>query len=165
MTPADRLVSVLEPVSERLFAIPEAEADRRPEPDRWSKKEILGHLIDSASNNHHRIVRALLEPGVAFPGYEQDGWIRTQAYRSESWSDLVNLWLALNRHLAHIIRAIPEPALAHECVVGSKPSIPLTSLIEGYLDHLQHHLQQVLDGLKPNTTTDRVSVSSPVNRT
>jgi len=143
---ADRLAAILESVPQRLAAIPDAEAELQPAPGRWSKKEILGHLIDSASNNHQRIVRALLAQRIDFPAYEQESWVALQGYVTEAWSDLVNLWLLLNRHLLHVIRTIPETAFSHECAVGGKAPMPLPVLIAGYLEHLDHHLDQVLGG-------------------
>jgi hypothetical protein len=140
---AGRLAATLESVPHRLAAIPDAEAALQPVPGRWSKKEILGHLIDSASNNHQRIVRNLIAPRIEFPTYEQESWVSAQGYADEPWPDLVNLWLSLNRHLLHIIQTIPEAALAHECALGGKPPMPLAAIIAGYLDHLDHHLDQV----------------------
>jgi hypothetical protein len=84
----------------KLRALPESETAHRPSPDRWSKKKILGHLIDSACNNHQRFVRAQLEGGLTFPGYEQEGWVRCQGYGTADWPLLVELWAAYNRHLA-----------------------------------------------------------------
>ena len=140
---AGRLAAILESVPARLGAIPEAEAGHRPAPGHWSRKEILGHLIDSAANNHQRIVRARLTPRLDFPGYEQESWVASQSYASEPWRDLVELWVTLNRHLLHIIRAVPEAALAHQCVIGGKPPVTLAALIDGYRQHLEHHLDQL----------------------
>jgi hypothetical protein len=142
----DRLAAILQAVLPRLQAIPDGEAARAPAPGCWSKKEILGHLIDSASNNHQRIVRTLLAPRADFPAYEQETWVSVQGYAAEDWPSLVNLWMAVNRHLLHIIRTIPESARSHECAVGRKPPMALSALIVGYLDHLDHHLDQVLGG-------------------
>jgi len=141
---ADRLTAVLQSVPQRLGEIPDAEASREPGPGRWSKKEILGHLIDSAANNHQRIVRTLIEPGIDFPAYRQESWVSVQGYGTEAWADIVYLWLLLNRHLLHIIRTIPESGFSHECAVGGKPPMALAILIAGYMDHLDHHLGQVL---------------------
>ena len=129
---SNRLTAVLQSVPQRLGEIPDAEASREPGPGRWSKKQVLGHLIDSASNNHQRIVRALIEPGIDFPAYQQEAWVSVQDYSTEAWADIVHLWLLLNRHLLHIIRTISESGLS------------LAILIAGYLDHLDHHLDQML---------------------
>ena len=135
--------ALLESVPPRLADIPDAEASRRREPGRWSKKEILGHLIDSAANNHQRFVRAQLTPRLEFPNYEQESWVAAQSYATEPWPDLVNLWLHLNRHLLHIVQSMPPSVLAHECVIGGKPAVPLEALVADYLSHMEHHLNQV----------------------
>ncbi|MEO8371976.1 MAG: DinB family protein, partial [Candidatus Solibacter sp.] len=89
----------LSTVPKRLVDISEAEAAAKPDPAQWSKKELLGHLIDSAANNHQRFVRAQQENPYDGQRYEQDFWVASQAYATEPWADLVNLWLLYNRHL------------------------------------------------------------------
>lgn len=81
---------------------PEASAVK-PHPDKWSKKEIIGHMIDSASNNHQRFVRSQFQEDMVFAGYQQNDWVHVQAYQSRSWSELIELWAAYNLQLAHII--------------------------------------------------------------
>jgi hypothetical protein len=142
---SERLAQLLHTWPPHLASIPDDEASRAPAPGRWSKKQILGHVIDSASNNHQRFVRALIAPRLEFPTYEQESWVAVQSYAIESWSDLVNLWLLLNRHLLHIIRNVPEDCLSRPCVIGEKGAIPLSAVIDGYLDHLEHHLAQILE--------------------
>jgi hypothetical protein len=142
---ADALAAILQSVPARLGAISDSAAACRSTPGHWSKKEILGHLIDSATNNHQRFVRAQLVPRLDFPGYEQASWVRSQAYATEPWPDLVNLWLLLNRHLLHVIRSMPEAAFSHEIAIGGKPPLTLSALIADYLSHLNHHLDQVLN--------------------
>jgi len=150
MEAANRLARILGSVPPRLVNISDAEAARSARgpsaPGRWSKKEILGHLIDSAGNNHQRFVRAQLAPRLEFPNYEQEGWVAAQSYATESWPDLVNLWLLLNRHLLHIIQAMPDTSLLRECVIGGKAPVALSALIEDYLAHLEHHLDQIFTG-------------------
>lgn len=138
-----RLAGVLSQAAPRLQQIGEELASRRPGEGKWSKKEILGHLIDSASNNHQRWVRAQLAPSIEFPAYEQDGWVRVQAYQAESWASLVELWLGLNRHLVHFIETMPAESLEHRCSIGGRAPIPLGSLIDDYAGHLEHHLAQI----------------------
>ena len=126
-----------------LRAIPEAEAALKPGPEKWSKKEILGHLIDSAANNHQRFVRAQLQDELTFPKYEQEGWARCQDYASADWSLLIELWSAYNRHLAWVIERIPPAKLAMPVqIVGYEPCT-LGFLVEDYVVHLDHHLGQL----------------------
>ena len=139
-----RLTRILEAATGGLADLSADEVSHRPAPDHWSRKEILGHLIDSAGNNLQRIVRTRIGGGLEFPGYEQESWVRVQAYPTESWPDLVNLWLLLNRHLLHIIRAVPPADLSLACAIGGQPPIPLSALIDSYVDHLEHHLESIL---------------------
>ena len=139
-----RLEELLQTVPRRLADIPDDIAARKPAPNRWSKKEILGHLIDSAANNHQRFVRAQSAPLLEFPEYEQEFWVATQAYAAEPWPDLVNVWLLLNRHLLRVVKAMPAAVLSHECVIGGHPAVTLEALAADYLRHVDHHLAQLL---------------------
>ena len=135
---------VVEETEKRLSAITEQESTTRSGDGKWSRKEVLGHLIDSASNNHQRFVRAQLDGALNFPGYQQDGWNRTQQYQSEPWTNLVKLWASYNRHLAHMIAVMPDDAGPHTCVIGGKAPVTLQFLVTDYLVHLEHHLEQIL---------------------
>lgn len=141
---AVRLQQVLETAPARLVRIGDDEA-ARPREGGWSKKQILGHLIDSAGNNHQRFVRAQFTERLEFPPYSQDAWVNAQSYATEPWPDLVNLWLLLNRHLVHIMRHAPEEALPHTCSLGGKDPVTLAFLMEDYVRHLQHHLEQIFE--------------------
>ena len=129
--------------SEHLFKMSEAEASVRRADDAWSPKEILGHLIDSASNNHQRFVRAQLQESLEMPGYEQDGWIRVQRYSTERWSEIITLWQAYNRHLSHVIAAMNPGSLKKVCQIGEYDPATLEFLVIDYVDHMRHHLKQI----------------------
>lgn len=116
----------------------------RPSGVGWSQREELGHLLDSAVNNHARIVRAALEPAYEGPGYEQEGWVAVHRYREIPWTELVELWRAHNRILLPLIAGIPEAKLATPCMVGSSPPVTLGFLIDDYVLHMQHHVDNVL---------------------
>lgn len=133
-------------MASQLHAMPEEEVARKPAPDKWSKKEILGHLIDSACNNHQRFVRAQLEPELVAPAYEQDGWVRAQGYGMGEWHRLVEFWSFYNQHLADVIARFPADKLATPCRIGSYPVMTLADLAEDYVRHLDHHLGQLLRG-------------------
>ncbi|VTS07588.1 Uncharacterized protein OS=Deinococcus phoenicis GN=DEIPH_ctg004orf0104 PE=4 SV=1: DinB_2 [Tuwongella immobilis] len=134
-----------------LRAMPEAEVAHKPAHDRWSKKEIVGHLIDSACNNHQRFVRAQLEGGLTFPGYEQEGWARCQGYAAADWELLVELWAAYNRHLAEVIGRLPDSAPSIECRIGESGPVSLAWLAEDYVRHLDHHLTQLARSVPQDT--------------
>jgi hypothetical protein len=139
-----RLEELLKTVPPRLVDFSDDAVTRKPAPNRWSKKEILGHLIDSAANYHQRFVRAQSAGRLEFPPYEQEFWVAAQSYATESWPDLVNLWLLLNRHLLHVMKAMPPAVLSHELVIGGRPAVTLEALAGGYLNHVDHHLTQLL---------------------
>jgi hypothetical protein len=140
-----RFEELLNTVPVRLAGFTEEAAAWKPASDRWSKKEILGHLIDSAANNHQRFVRAQGIARVELPTYEQEFWVATQAYATEPWPDLVSLWLLFNRHLLHVVKAMPAAALSNELVIGGRPAVTLEALIVDYLRHLDNHVAQLLD--------------------
>ena len=138
---AGELLGVVEAASESLRRIGDPEASLKNGPDNWSKKEILGHLLDSAVNNHHRFVRAQQGEELTFPGYAQEHWVSSQRYAERPWPELVDLWRLYNRHLAHIISLIPEEKLAVICVIGTNEPVSLGYLVEDYVVHMRHHLQ------------------------
>ncbi len=115
----------------------------------WSRKQLLGHLIDSASNNHQRFVRASLQDSLEFPAYDQDGWQRIQAVQDAPWQTLLALWANYNRFLAHLIMQLPADKLDVPCRIGSDQPVTLRFLAVDYLHHLTHHLDQI--GLKASS--------------
>ena len=138
------LESLLALAIPRLLALSETECSFHPAPDKWSKKEILGHLIDSASNNHQRFVRAQLSSEIRLPSYEQEDWVRTQAYQTESWENLVQLWKAFNLHLLHLGAEIPGERLNSMCFIGTDEPVTLEFIFTDYVSHVKHHLQQII---------------------
>src|SRR6266404_865845 len=122
---------------------PEAERSKPPLSGGWSRKQVLGHLIDSASNNQQRFVRAALQTSLDVPGYDQDGCVRVQAVGEADWTLLVSLWAGYNRYLAHGIAHQPASKLETLCRIGSDEPVTLRFLAEDYLRHLLHHLGQI----------------------
>jgi hypothetical protein len=109
----------------------------------WSRRQVMGHLIDSASNNHQRFVRASLTDSLEFPAYDQNGWARVQAAEEADWSLVVALWASYNRYLAHVIAHLPPAKLEVPCRIGENEPVTLQFLAEDYLAHMVHHLQQI----------------------
>ncbi|HEX4951073.1 MAG TPA: DinB family protein [Blastocatellia bacterium] len=128
----------------QLSKIPEADSSQIPAPGKWSKKQILGHLLDSASNNHQRFVRVQHTDGLQMPRYEQEQWVASQNYQGETWNELLAFWKSYNQHLLHVIAQIPEEKLAHTVRIGDGAPVTLGFLIEDYVAHLQQHLKQIL---------------------
>ncbi len=140
----------------KLLEVTEKVASERPSPAKWSKKEILGHLMDSASTNHQRFVRAQFTNNLIFEGYVQDDWVKVQDYQNRDWSDLIELWYRYNMHLADIIANIPASILEKKRtkhslnkiafkIVPKEMPTTLYYFISDYIVHLEHHLRQILD--------------------
>ncbi|MDQ6829090.1 MAG: DinB family protein [Gemmatimonadota bacterium] len=137
-----------------LLAMPEDWASAEPSPGKWSPKEIVGHLIDSAANNHARFVRAQSEPDLICATYDQERWVQTQRYRDAVWPELIALWRAYNEHIAHVIDSADPTERARErrshnfhkiawrTVPAGTPAT-LDYLMRDYVGHLQHHLRQI----------------------
>lgn len=140
---SEQLLRVVESAETRLRKISEPESTEPVLPGGWSRKQVLGHLIDSASNNHQRFVRAALQPSLEFPRYDQDGNIRVQAPQEADWSLLVSLWVTYNRYLAHIIARLPASKLETVCRIGPGEPVTLHFLAKDYVTHLLHHLNQI----------------------
>lgn len=151
---AERLRSDVSEAAPLLLALSSAAAKRRPAPGKWSPQEILGHLIDSASNNHQRFVRARFQDDLVFPGYAQDDWVAAQGWQERPWSEIVELWRLYNLHLAHLIESTPAALAArrvarhnlHERAwraIGASEPATLAWFQEDYVLHLEHHLAQV----------------------
>lgn len=136
------LRNTLESALPRLREISEEAAGAPREPGKWSRKQILGHLIDSAMNNQQRFVRLQLEPTLHLPGYEQEGWVAVQRYNERNWNDLISLWTAVNQHIAHEMAHIQQDALAH---IWKRETEDLTLgfIAEDYIAHIEHHLRQI----------------------
>jgi hypothetical protein len=151
---AEALRRTVNGASAALSARSADEAARRPGPGKWSPKEIIGHLVDSATNNHQRFVRAQLQDDLIFPGYAQDAWVALQRYQDAPWMDLVALWREYNLHIARVMEAIPEEdrlrprgrhnlhELAWEPIPADRPAT-LDYFMRDYVGHLHHHLRQV----------------------
>jgi hypothetical protein len=141
---ARELDATLDAALAKLGAIGEARAGEPLAPGKWSRKQVIGHLVDSASNNAQRFVRAQLAPSLTFPGYAQEEWVATQAYQERPWTELLTLWTALNRHVAHVLAHVDPRALETPCTIGGGEPVTLAFVAEDYLRHLRHHLAQVL---------------------
>lgn len=141
--------------ADRLLALSDDDASARPSPGKWSRKEIIGHLIDSASNNHGRFVRAQMQDDLVFQGYDQDAWVSMQRYQERPWADLVRLWQAFNHHIATVMETadryeMTRPRARHNLdqlawrTVSPMQSTTLEYFMRDYVDHLKHHLGQAL---------------------
>jgi DinB superfamily len=133
----------------RLLALSEGRAAEKPFPEKWSLKEILGHLVDSAVNNHQRIVRMQERHDIGAFTYGQQHWVASQQYQQRPWEELVELWYQFNGHLAHVIARIDPETLAHTCDMGYAAPATLKFVVEDYVRHARHHVDQILSDSDP----------------
>lgn len=136
------ILSIVESLPTQLKAIPASKFNEKPG-NKWSKKEILGHLVDSATVNTQRLIRGQVEDRPQIY-YEQDEWVSIQAYQQYNDDSLITLWESLNRHLVHVASNIPEKNLQRTCVMKNGQPVSLAFLIEDYIVHLQHHIKQII---------------------
>jgi len=139
----DRLELICNVIPALLAVIDDKAFSEKPNPEKWSRKEIMGHLIDSAANNHQRFVRAQFEERPRIT-YDQENWNRFNYYQQISTKQIISLWTAYNKQLVELMRRIPVEHLDRECEVGDK-IVTLEFLIQDYVKHLEHHLNQVIN--------------------
>jgi hypothetical protein len=142
LTAYSRLKEILEKIPANLNSINEEEAQQKLNPKKWSKKEILGHLIDSASNNHHRFVRLQIDNGITLPKYKQDEWVMVEHWQQREWKEIIALWKLYNEHLLHIFQYMDETKLSNNLTLGDA-NYTLQFLIDDYVDHMEHHFRQI----------------------
>jgi len=160
MDTAHKLASRLNLLLEEYFLkLVESDEDLmafQPPDGSWSGKEVMGHLIDSAANNHLRFVNGQSAGDLVFSGYDQDAWVERQRYCDCNWRDIINLWHLYNRHLVHVILNIPAEVINHRHAshnldqIGFRPvntrrHISLADVVEDYIEHLEYHLAALVD--------------------
>src|SRR5882757_2293218 len=152
--PHERLRAAIAEAFPRLSAISDSDAATPPASGKWSPKEVIGHLIDSASNNHQRFVRANFTDDLLFPGYDQEKWVALGHYFEAPWSSLITLWREFNLQIARVMEATPDsvrdqPRTRHNLHQLAWHSVPedqpatLGYFMSDYVDHLEHHLRQI----------------------
>jgi hypothetical protein len=137
------LRELLQHVPGRLEKLSKEAVESKPTPSAWSPKEELGHLLDSAANNHQRIVRAQLQDNPAMPGYEQNRWVAIHAYQRRDWKELIEVWQALNRQLLAAAEAVPDSAWSRTLTVAGSEPLTLQFVFEDYVVHMLHHLKHI----------------------
>ncbi|TDQ08881.1 DinB family protein [Pedobacter metabolipauper] len=140
----ERLQSLCDNIPGLLLEIDENTFSMKPNPEKWSKKEIIGHLIDSATNNHHRFVRGQFEETPAIT-YDQNKWNQGNYYQLINSTQIISFWEAYNRQLLELINHLPKEKLNHNINVGTENNPTIGFLIDDYVQHLEHHLKQVLE--------------------
>jgi len=146
----ERFAYLCRAVPTLLYDIPATDFDSKPAEEKWSKKEILGHLIDSATNNHHRFIRAQFE-NVPQITYDQNSWNKFNYYQQIDVSQLIQFWTFYNLQLLKLFTLMPLSSLKKECNTGGSENVTIEWLIIDYVSHLEHHLAQILGtGIEKN---------------
>ena len=115
----------------------------RPRPAKWARKEILGHLIDSACNNQQKFVRMKQQAHLDFPGYAQDDWVDLQNWADADWSKMITLWEVYNDHIAYLIENVEEEFLDNTITIEGAGPFRLGFIMPDYVEHLKHHVKQI----------------------
>ena len=155
MNSKQTLGDLIDRLPDRLRAMPADKIEHKPAPNTWSAKEELGHLLDSAANNHQRIVRTQLEEKPAMPGYDGDAWVVLHRYQQRDWETLIGLWAALNRQLLAAAEAVPDSAWSRTCTIADSAPLTLKFVFDDYVRHMLHHLRHMgveVDDLTPART-------------
>ena len=137
------LTQTIERELPNLRALDEQRASTPRGPGKWSPKEELGHLIDSAANNHMRFARGAMQPEVRDPGYAQEEWVRLHGYSEMRWESIVNFWFEYNTFLTRLVERIGPDRLTISCFIGGNAPVTLEFVIEDYILHMQHHIDQL----------------------
>lgn len=140
---ASEIESLIESWRAKLHEQDAETAHAKPAPDRWSISEVVGHLVDSACNNHQRFVRAQHCSDLVFPKYEQNEWVAAAGYHQGDWGSLVELWYHYNRLIAVLIRNMRESSLSTPCTITPYETCTLGYLVTDYLEHMKHHLAKI----------------------
>jgi len=152
------LRTLLNQLPGRLQALPSNRVEPKSAPNAWSAKEELGHLLDSAANNHQRIVRAQLEERPAMPNYDGDAWVELHRYQQRDWHSLIELWTSLNRQLLAAAEAADDAAWSRTLTIGDSQPLTLQFVFDDYLKHMVGHLRhigvQVDDLAKPAASSN-----------
>jgi hypothetical protein len=162
MRSSDLLTEIVAESFPSLAALTDEEASRAPAPGKWCPKQIVGHLVDSACNNHSRFVRAQFSDELHFPGYRQEEWVAAQRYDAADWKELLALWRSYNLHIARIVGAMPDEELhkarprdgldpaSWSAVLGNDP-VTLDHFVVDYVQHLERHLTQIVRDYVPRS--------------
>lgn len=139
----ERLEQLCRIIPPLVLEISEKEFRSKPAPGNWSKQEILGHLIDSATNNHQRFIRVQFEE-VPYIRYDQDQWVKHNHYNELPMKHVVDLWSLYHKHLLEVMKRIPAENLSRFCNTGGENPDRLEFLVNDYVVHQEHHLKQII---------------------
>lgn len=130
---------------EKLTNLPNETISNKRNKQNRTIKQILGHLIDSASNNHQRMIRLQYNDKLQFPDYQQDNdlWIALQDYQNADWITIIQLWKYYNLHMIQVIKSVDQSKLDNSWQSFEDITVTLQQMIEGYLAHIDLHLNEI----------------------
>jgi len=141
----DGILRYIDTWEQKLIELPvETITEKRNKQNR-TIKQILGHLIDSAANNHQRMIRLQYNEKLTFPDYQQDNdlWIALQDYQHADWNTTVQLWKYYNLHMIQVIKSVDQSKLSNSWQSFEDITVTLQQMIEGYLGHIELHLNEI----------------------
>ncbi len=145
---SENLSTLISAWEAKLAALPEGTITNRKNSQNRSIRQIVGHMVDSATNNTHRLVHMHYQKSpVNYPDYanlgNNDRWIAIQNFQEEDWGELVRLWAAVNRHMVHLIRHVDESKLNQHWISALKERVTLREMIADYPRHFKLHLNEI----------------------
>lgn len=144
---ANELKRIIADMVPRLREIDDPEFAIRPRPKKWSRKEVLGHLIDSAGNNQQKFVRMMENESLEFVGYHQDEWVDLQRWSDADWGNMVSFWESYNLHIAWLMETVDPKYLGNQITIEGHGPFKLEFIMSDYVEHLKHHLNQIFPEL------------------
>jgi hypothetical protein len=138
------LREIIDGYSRKIAAIPDREFSAKPVANKWSKKEVVGHLIDSAQNNLRRFITAQYEATPPFIVYQQDFWVDSNQYQAMDRHDIVQLWRLLNERICVVLENMPDANYTKQSNTGTLHT--LEWLAADYVKHMKHHINQIISG-------------------
>jgi len=133
----------IEAVHAALLAVPVELADTPWRLGGWTRKQIVGHMLDSATNNRQRVVRASIHGSFTGPDYAQAAWVAAHGYAELPWTTLLHWWEVEHEILAAAVDHVPEGQLDVICKIGENAPVTLRFVIEDYFRHQRWHLAQL----------------------
>lgn len=134
--------------STAFTALQEEDFATKPNPEKWSKKEIVGHLIDSAQNNLRRFIVGQYETNPPHIVYDQNFWVKVNNYQNMTSMDVIVMWMLVNFRISEVLENMPEENYSKQCNTGKgEPQLyTLEWLASDYVKHMKHHINQIIPG-------------------
>ena len=139
------ILTYIDTWEQKLIELPTDTITQKRNKQNRTIKQILGHLIDSAANNHQRMVRLQYNEKLEFPDYQQDNdlWIALQDYQNADWNVTIQFWKLYNLHMIQVIKSVDQTKLDHSWQSFEGNTVTLQQMLEGYLGHIELHFNEI----------------------